>query len=292
MKNFKLNVKTIIIILIFSFILLNSCENDLVKTNELENITSIEIKEIASPFSKYFESKETMASAFEKSSELRSKTSDEDQLGTIYVNMSADEVHYRKEDLANIYSDKQKEFLLLYFNRIGNINNGELLTEITYYKDLLEEQLFEEEEYNQIYSILDVAEQTVIIINEMLPKEGNIEKDYEGKTGDWSDFLRCVGGEGKSIARGLVAGAIGGAIWGSGVGATGGTVVLPIVGTATGAVGGAVFGAAGGAVVGALGATLWAAADCLGSFASSGQACLYTGGTNNSGSTHPAACME
>ncbi len=290
MKNHKLKFK--IIITFFSIILLNSCENDVVKTNNSENITSIEIEELANYFSEYFESKESMANAFEKSNTLRSRTNNESSLGTIYVNISADKVHYTKEDLADTYSDKQKDFLLLYFNKVGNITNGELLTEITYFKDLLEKQSFEEEAYNQIYSILDVAEQTVITINEMLPKEEDTEKNYEGKTDDWGDFLACIGGQGSSIARGLVEGAIFGGIAGAYAGGAGGTVVLPGIGTATGAVGGAVFGAAGGAVIGAFGATLWAASDCAGNFASSGQSCLYIGGENNSGSVLPEACME
>ncbi len=252
------------ILLLFSIILLNSCEDDEVSTNKSEDITSIEIKELANSFSQYFESKETLTTAFENSraNYLKAKSGASKEISmTINVDMTSDEVRYYKEDLPSIYSNKQKDFLLNYFNRVANVTNGELLTEISYYKSLLKSQSFEVEEYNQIYVILDVAEQTVVAINDMLPKEDSA--NYLARSnGDWRGFLKCMGSKGKSIARGMVEGAVAGGIAGAYAGAAGGTVVLPLVGTATGAVGGAVFGAANGAVVSAIGATLWAAADC------------------------------
>lgn len=292
MRNIKLKLK-IIITLLFTVILLNSCENDAVKTNEPDLITSVEIKELAYSFSEHFESRETLATAFEKGriNQFQQKSKYEQQDGmTIYVDITSDEVLYSDSDLPDFYTNKQKEFLLAYFNKVANVTDDELLTEIEYYKDLLKNQSFTEEEYNQIYSVLDVGEQTVIAINEMLPKETNTNKSYSSRSsGDWKDFLVCVGGQGKFIARGMVEGAITGLISGALWGAGGGTVVLPGVGTATGAVGGGIFGMAVGAVTGTMGAIFWAAEDCIHHLADNSPVAGGTCTTLGEGNT---VCME
>ena len=263
MKNFK-NLK-VIITLFLGITLLNSCENDSVISNESVELNSIQIKELTNSFSEHFESRETLTTAFENGriNQLQQKSKNEQQDGmAIFVDITSDQVHYSDSDLPDFYTNKQKEFLLAYFNKVANVTNGELLTEIAYYKNLLNNQSFTEDEYKQIYTVLDVGEQTVITINEMLPKATNANKNYSARSGDWEGFLECMGEQGKFIARGMVEGAIVGLISGSLWGAAGGTILLPGVGTATGAVGGGIFGMAKGAVVGTIGATLWAAADC------------------------------
>lgn len=280
MKNFK------VIILLLSLSLLNSCEKDELKTEHLANIESIKIKDLANSFSQHFESQETMSVAFEKNKINGFQSKTDENVMTIHVNMTENEVIYTEEDLPSIYSDKQKEFLLKYFNRVANVTNGELLAEIAFYKDLLNSESFGEEEYNQIYAILDVGEQTVTIINEMLPIKSN---DSARTGGDLGAYFECIASQGRSIARGMVTGAITGGIRGAVIGGAGGTVVLPGIGTATGAVGGAVFGAASGAVIGAVGATLWSAADCFHLLGGSGSGGSMQSGCAPIGST--AVCV-
>lgn len=257
MKNFK-----IIITLLFSAFLFSNCEVDGIEPNN-NNFKSEEFDELINLSSKYYENKKNMIIAFEnfvidENKKNKSSNIELDKI-IINVNFSDDEVLYKKEDLPNFYSKKQKDFLLNYFNKIANVNDDELLEEIYFYKKLLTTKSFEDQEYRQIYPILDVAEKIVISSTSKLLKENNLSK----RRGGVDYFLSCMKGKGNSIGRGLVEGAVTGLISGSTYGAAGGTVALPGVGSVTGAVAGGIFGMAGGAVTGAIGATAWATMDCM-----------------------------
>jgi len=240
--------------------LIFSCTNEKIENQELVSVDyrqlSLDVDEHLKSFTPYFETQESLISTYERFKvEPKIEKSSDETLITINVDISSDSVEYTIEDLADIYSDEQKIFLVEYFNEAANVKGSELTYVISKHKSKLENTSFDNEEYDQIFSILDTAEKTVVLIEDMLSTSINSKNDNSLSAKD-NCFWECMAGEGRNIARGIAGGAIGGAIWGGSTGAAGGTVVLP------GAVGGAVFGAASGAVSGAIGATLWSAADC------------------------------
>lgn len=60
-------------------------------------------------------------------------------------------VIYTKDELSDIYSEKQKEFLVNFYNELANSEDGLILDIVLNYKDLLNNQNFSPEEYNQIF---------------------------------------------------------------------------------------------------------------------------------------------
>jgi len=177
-----------------------------------------------------------------------------------------DKVTYNKDDLSEIYSDKQKEFLVDFYNELANSEDGNILDIVIDYKNELNNQDFSSEEYNQIEALLIALKQFILVLDGIIETgEDAVAKSSFSARGPDCGFWCCMRKKaGKAIGRGMVYGAIGGAIGGAKIGAAGGTVVLPGIGTATGAVGGAVFGAAGGAISGAIGGAIWTAVDCGG----------------------------
>ena len=172
---------------------------------------------------------------------------------------------YTKEDLSDVYTDKQKEFLVKFYNELSNSEDGFILDVVLNYKDLLNSQNFSSEEYNQIYTLLIASEQSILVLDGIIDDVNTELKSSFSSKNSGGGFWDCMRQKaGRAIGEGLAQGAIVGAISGGYYGATGGTVVLPGIGTATGAVGGAVFGAAGGAVIGALGGAFWTARNCGG----------------------------
>lgn len=211
-----------------------------------------------------FENVNTMLSALESTSNsVLAKNSDDENVIYVNVDLDSDVVEYSKQDIPDIYSEKQSEFLLEYLNKVANVENSELLYVVSTYKDKLESSGIISEQYDQLYFLLDSSEQAVIAIEEAL-SNNSTSKDANGLTlrSESDCFWDCMGSHGKDIARGMVGGALAGAGTGALLGAGGGTVVFPILGTATGAVAGAVFGGAEGAIYGASTTALWAAADC------------------------------
>ncbi len=226
-------------------------------------------------FMPYFQNQEAMFSALVPSEYGNSsKGSNAYNVVTIRID-TAIEVKYHKSDISDIYNDKQKNFLLDYFNEAANAEGSELLDIISSYKKALDSNSFSEEEYQQVFFILDSAEKTVISIEQALRESATSKKD-NGITSKNNCFWDCMAGKGKEISRGMVGGAISGAVVGGVLGAGGGTVVFPILGTATGAVAGAVFGGAEGAMYGATTAALWATTDCA-------IKCGQTGGLGGAG---------
>ncbi len=244
--------------------LMFSCTNETIEKNDLQQVNyaklNLKMNEHINSYASYFESRKTVLETLERFSNNVKKSSQE-PIMTIYVDLTSEKVEYTEEDLANIYTDAQKTFLLAYFNEVGNAKGSDLLDIIAKHKLTLENTSFTTEEYGHILFLLDSHEKTINLINEKLSIDMSSSKNISIQRKDC--FLNCISGEGRNIARGMVGGAIGGAIWGGTTGAAGGTIVLPGIGTATGAVGGTVFGAAGGAVSGAFGAALWSTADCL-----------------------------
>jgi len=258
-----------------------SVESEIVQENSMNVQTEIDVSDLVGSFSNYFESTNTMTSAFEKlttSQALnRSKKGGSDVL-TIFIS-TEDVVEYTQADLAEFYSKNQKEFLLDYFNTIANTDDSELDTTIAYYMQELERSNLSGEEYEQINSILDVAQQTLETVNTMLPEDtlvDNAKQPYQLSQDPGTDaFKKCIASKGKTIARALAGGALTGAAWGCLIGGGGGTVVLPGIGTATGCVGGAVFGAAKGAATSTAVSLIWAAADCAHHLGSNGGGASY-----------------
>jgi len=172
-------------------------------------------------------------------------------------------VEYTVDDLSEVYTDKQKGFLVDFYNEFANSKDGNILDIVINYKNELNNQDFSLEEYSQIETLLVASEQSILVLDGIIEiGEGAAEKSSfsaKGSCGFWCCMRKKAG---KAIGRGIVTGAITGAIVGAKIGATGGTVALPGVGTATGAVGGAVFGAAANAIRGAAAGAIWTAVDC------------------------------
>ena len=250
--------------IVFSLILAFSCTNETIEKSELQQINydelNLKVDEYLSSFEAHFKSEKTLLNAFESLHNETEKSS-EVPLMTINIDISSDRVEYTSEDLADIYSIEQKVFLLKYFNEAANIRGSELREVILKHKSKLESIVLSKEEYNQIFSILDTAEKTVIYIEEMVASTQS-SKNYYSLSEKSNCFWDCMAGKGSTIGRGMVEGIVVGTISGGIKGAAGGTIILPGIGSATGGVGGAVLGAAGGAVIGAIGGTFWASADC------------------------------
>ena len=254
------------LILITSMGLIFSCTNEKIENQEFVSVDyqqlSLDVDEHLKSFAPYFETQESLISTYERLKvESQSEKSSDDLLITINVDISSESVEYTIEDLADIYSDEQKIFLVVYFNEVANIKGSELTYVISKHKLKLENASFNNEEYDQIFSILDTAEKTVVLVEDMLSTSINSKSDNSLSAKD-NCFWECMAGEGRNIARGIAGGAITGGITGAYIGGTGWTVVLPGIGSATGAVGGAVFGAAGGAISGGIITTFFSAADC------------------------------
>lgn len=261
MKNLKQTL-----ILLTSMGLIFSCTNEKIENQELVSVDyqqlSLDVDEHLKSFTPYFETQESLISTYERFKvEPKIEKSSDETLITINVDISSDSVEYTIEDLADIYSDEQKIFLVDYFNEAANVKGSELTYVISKHKSKLESTAFNDEEFDQIFSILDTAEKTVDLIEDMLSKSINSKNDNSLSAKD-NCFWECIAGEGRNIARGIAGGAITGGITGGIAGGTAGTVVFPILGTATGAVAGGVFGAAEGAIYGAVGAAFFSAADC------------------------------
>ncbi|MBP4138903.1 hypothetical protein [Flavobacterium geliluteum] len=160
------------------------------------------------------------------------------------------------------YNNIENAFLLTFYNELANSDNYMILELIKNKKQELDLSNFSSGFKYQTNFVLSSVEKTV----NKLFSFYSIENSYSNKTlktGDYTDYLKCIGRYGKDIGRAIVTGVVVGGIAGVKVGLAGGTVALPGVGTITGGVGGAVFGAASGAVGGAATTIIWAAVDCM-----------------------------
>lgn len=222
------------------------------------------LKENIISFSKMIEYDESLSDDVDKFIESGDETIFLRKQSTLEKSSTEEKTTYNKEDLSDVYSENQKGFLVNFYNELANSEDGYILDIVLSHKNLLKNQNFNTEEYNQINSILLVSEQSILVLDGVIKEDANYQQksSFSSKTsgdGFW-DCMRKKAG--RAIGEGLAQGAIVGAASGGFYGATGGSVVLLGIGTATGAVGGAVFGAAGGAVVGAVGGAFWTARSC------------------------------
>jgi hypothetical protein len=185
----------------------------------------------------------------------------------IFSKKSTEEkVLYKKEDLSLVYTDRQKEFLINFYNELGNSEDGYILDIVLTYKELLKNQNFSTEEYNQIRPILLASEQSILVLYGSTPKDINYKKksSFSSKSSEKvvRDCIRKKGGitVGKSIVRGAIFGAAAGFRYG----VVGGAIVLPFFGTIAGGAGCAIFGAVGGAIFGAYVGAIYVIAICNG----------------------------
>ncbi|MGC6403443.1 MAG: glycine zipper family protein [Flavobacteriaceae bacterium] len=255
-----------IVFILFSIGLIFSCTHESEENQEVEQIDyqqlAVNVDKHLNSFIPYFQSQESLISTFQEfKKNTQERKSSHKSLMTIHLDLSSERVEYDKDNLAEIYSDKQKEFLLAYFYEIANAKGSELLSIISFHKDALENSSFAKEEYQQLFSVLDTAEKTVSFIEDMLSTSIS-SKTYSSLTTKGNCFWECMAGQGRNIGRGIAGGAITGGTTGAIAGGAVGTVVFPILGTATGAVAGGVFGAAEGAIYGAIGTAFFSAADC------------------------------
>ena len=256
-------IQKLSLLLSFSFLL--SCSTETFERNELEQINynelNLKVDEYLNQYAPYFENQATIMKTYERFSSNAQKSSRE-PIMTIYVDLTSEKVEYTKDDLADIYTDAQKTFLLAYFNEVANAKGSDLLDIIAKHKLFLENTVLTNEEYEHILFLLESSEKTITLIEESLFGTSTTRKG-NNISNKRDCFWNCMAGEGSNISRGMVTGLIGGAIWGANVGGGGGAVALPFVGAVPGAVAGTILGAAGGAVTGAFGAALWSTADCL-----------------------------
>lgn len=266
------NLKSIIYLSLL-LLMISSCtsDNDNLKTESQQidyEKLSLGLKENVVSFSKMIEYDESLSNDVNEFIE----TGDE----SIFLKKnykfkqlkkkSEDKILYNKEDLSDVYSEKQKEFLVSFYNDLSNSENGYILDIVLSYKKSLNKQNFNLEEYHQINTILISSEQSILVLDGVIAEDENSEEksSFSSKNSDCGFWCCMRKNAGRAIGRGIAQGAIIGGISGAFYGATGGTIVLPGIGTATGAVGGAVFGAAAGAVSGAVGNAIWQAVDCGG----------------------------
>ena len=254
-----------ITVVVFLQGLIFSCTNETIEKNDLQLVNydelNLKIDEHVNSYASYFESRETVLETLEQFLNNAKKSSREPVM-TIYLDLTSEKVEYTKEDLADIYSNAQKVFLLAYFNEVANAKGSDLLDIIAKHKLALKNTALSNEEYEHIAFLLESSEKTITLIEESL-----FEASATGKGNNVSSkrdcFWNCMASEGSNIGRGIAGGAITGGIAGTIAGGTAGTVAFPLLGTATGAVAGGVFGAAEGAIYGMVGAAFFSTADCL-----------------------------
>jgi hypothetical protein len=260
---------TIYVILMLLMITACTSENDSLKIESQQidyEKLNLGLKENIISFSKMIEYDESLSKDIDKFLEIGDETIFLRKQSTLEKSSTEEKITYNKEDLSEVYSENQKEFLVSFYNELANSEDGFILDIVINYKNSLNDQNFSSEEYNQIYTQLITSEQSILVLDGITKEDMNYERKSSFSSKSYGDgFWACMRKKaGRAIGEGLAQGAIVGAISGAYYGVTGSSVVLPGIGTATGAVGGAVFGAASGAVVGAVGGALWTARGCGG----------------------------
>ena len=231
-------------VVVFLLGLIFSCTNETIEKNDLQKVNyaelNLKMNEYINSYASYYESRETVLETLERFSNNAKKSSQE-PIMTIYVDLTSEKVEYTKEDLADIYTNAQKTFLLAYFNEVANAKGSDLLDIIAKQKLVLENTPFTAEEYQHILFLLETGEKTITSIEENLfgtsttGKGNNILNRRDC-------FWNCMAGAGSSISRSMVEGLIAGGIHGGRVGAVTGTFTLPGLGTVAGGVNGAILG--------------------------------------------------
>jgi hypothetical protein len=236
-----------------------SCNNDALKTeNEVVNIDYESLK----------------LNTQKKISSISAKFDDEAKIR----NMVSKYVDVRKVDLSSKktfnsdftfhvslpvhYSDKEKIFMLEFYNELANCYDGKILDLISKKRLEINSKNFSNDFKNEVDFLFYTFEE---VTNEVFQVRKVGAETYLQKksTNGLKECLEKNGASGKDIGRNLVLGAVTGGVSGAYVGGTAGTFTIPGFGTAVGAVGGAVFGAAAGAVSSVVGGLVWPAIDCI-----------------------------
>ena len=120
-------------------------------------------------------------------------------------------VNYKKEDLSDVYSERQKKFLIDFYNKLANSEDGNILDIVIEYKNSLINQGFSTEEYEQINTLLVASEQSILVLDGIIETgEDAIQKSSFSSRGSDCGFWCCMRKKaGKAIGRGIVTGAIG-----------------------------------------------------------------------------------
>lgn len=164
------------------------------------------------------------------------------------------------DDISNVYSESQKQFLFEFYTDIynGKIDVIEKSDQIIKKIDDLKISNHQKETLKyQVFTFEKIISDSNYIINQIF------EQKLKSKSG-CDAYFECVKKNlGRTVAQGMVGGAIIGAINGGLTGAAGGTVLFPGIGTATGAIGGAVFGGAKGAIQGGIVGVFWTLTNCM-----------------------------
>lgn len=271
MNIIKFNKLLIFVLLFSTLILLTGCSKEIDNTSE-NSKEKIDYSKIAAKIkaesesfsdflkmgdnSYYNEIIDNMKYAKNNSSQFHNATVDS-------LEVYFEKTKYTNDDISNVFSNKQKVFLVSLYNEISNPTDSfDINNIIVKYKDNLESSDFTKDEYGQLLVQMTILESSIYVVNQIIEE---IDKESTTSRGPCSSFNNCfTSSVGRNVGQGMVWGAAVGGIAGGITGAAGGTVVLPVAGTATGAVGGAVFGAADGAWKGALGGVLWTAGGCAG----------------------------
>ena len=161
------------------------------------------------------------------------------------------------------YSDKERGFMLLFYNELANCYDDKILDLISKKRLEINSKNFSDDFKTEVdflfYTFEGVAKEVFKIRKEI----GGTSLQSKSAGLGLKECLEKNGASGKAIGRNLVFGAVTGAVAGGYAGATAGTFTVPILGTAVGAVGGAVFGAASGSVSAVVGGLFWPAIDCF-----------------------------
>lgn len=165
----KMFIQKLSLLLSFSFLL--SCSTETFERNEVEQINynelNLKVDEYLNQYAPYFENQATIMKTYERFSSNAQKSSRE-PIMTIYVDLTSEKVEYTKDDLADIYTDAQKTFLLAYFNEVANVKGSDLLDIIAKHKLFLENTVLTNEEYEHILFLLESSEKTITLIEESL----------------------------------------------------------------------------------------------------------------------------
>lgn len=252
----------VIVMMIVSIAVSISCSSDAIKTeNEVKNVdyTSLKLNT---------QKKISLISArFDDETKLRNMVSR--YVGVRKVDLSRKKVYDNgltlPVSLPIHYSDKERGFMMSFYNELANCYDDKILDLISKKRLEINSKNFSDDFKNEVdflfYTFEGAAKEVFKIRNEI----GGTSLQSKPKPGG-SGLKECLeknGASGKAIGRNLVFGAVTGAVAGGYAGATVGTFTVPILGTAAGAVGGAVFGAASGAVGAVVGGLFWPAIDCF-----------------------------
>ena len=250
----------VIVMMIVAFVVNTSCSNDALKTeNEVKNVdyTSLKLNT---------QKKISLISArFDDETKLRNMVTR--YVGVRKVDLSRKKVYDNgftlPVSLPIHYSDKERSFMLSFYNELANCYDDKILDLISKKRLEINSKNFSDDFKNEVdflfYTFEGVAKEVFKVRNEI----GGTSLQSKPKPTTGSGFKECMGRQGRDVGRAIVIGVIGGGVVGFKAGAAGGTVVLPGIGTITGAIGGAVFGATSGAIGSVASTLVVAAIDCI-----------------------------